>query len=67
MNSPAITRAITRKDFASLADLVTKHKVTVARQRSKRFNDGYRVDAHATDAQIKRSKRRATMSNVSKC
>ncbi|MFP3693691.1 peptidase M14, partial [Burkholderia sp. SIMBA_048] len=44
---------ITGKDQAALADLVTKHKVTVARHTIEKVHDGYRVDAHATDAQIK--------------
>jgi murein tripeptide amidase MpaA len=44
---------ITGKDEAALADLVTKYKVTVARHTIEKTDDGYRVDAHANDAQIK--------------
>ncbi|MGE8474995.1 MAG: peptidase M14, partial [Paraburkholderia hospita] len=44
---------ITGKDQAALADLVTKHKVTVARHTIEKVHGGYRVDAHATNAQIK--------------
>jgi hypothetical protein len=44
---------ITGKDLAALAVLVRKHKVTVARHTVEKVAGGYRVDAHATDAQIK--------------
>lgn len=44
---------ITGKDQAALADLVTKHKILVARHTIEKVHDGYRVDAHATDAQIR--------------
>ncbi|WP_109481842.1 M14 family metallopeptidase [Paraburkholderia sp. C35] len=44
---------ITGKDVAALADLVTKHKITVARHTIEKVHDGYRVDAHAGDTQIK--------------
>jgi carboxypeptidase T len=43
---------ITGSDYAAMADLVRKHKVTVARHTVEKVTDGYRVDAHASDAQI---------------
>ncbi|PMS23557.1 M14 family metallopeptidase [Paraburkholderia rhynchosiae] len=43
---------ITGNDFAALADLVTKYKITVARHTIEKVSDGYCVDAHVTDEQI---------------
>ena len=43
---------ITGSDYTAMADLVKKHKVTVARHTVEKVRDGYRVDAHASDAQI---------------
>lgn len=45
---------ITGKDFDAMADLVRKYKLTVARHTAEKLaKAGYRVDAYATDAQIK--------------
>src|SRR6266404_3646573 len=40
-------------DYAAMADLVTRHKVTVARHTVEKVADGYRVDAHASEEQIR--------------
>ena len=44
---------ITGSDYAAMADLVTKYKVTVARHTVEKVAQGYRVDAHASDEQIR--------------
>jgi carboxypeptidase T len=44
---------ITARDEDAVADLVRKHKVTVARHCIEELAKGYRVDAHATGAEIK--------------
>lgn len=44
---------ITGNDYAAMADLVSRHKITVARHTVEKVADGYRVDAHASDEQIR--------------
>src|SRR5258708_39120690 len=44
---------ITGKDYAAMADLVRKYKVLVARHSVEKVADGYRVDAHPDDEQIR--------------
>lgn len=43
---------ITGKNYPALADLVLKYKINVARHTIEQVQAGYRVDAHATGAEI---------------
>src|ERR1700738_2263071 len=45
---------ITGKDYTAMADLVRKYKVNVAIHTVETLDTGYRIDAHATGAQLKR-------------
>jgi hypothetical protein len=46
---------IVGRDYNAMADLVRKYKVNVARHTVETLADGgYRIDAHATGAQIRR-------------
>ncbi len=44
---------ITARDEDAVADLLRKHKLTIARHSIEELAKGYRIDAHATSAQIK--------------
>lgn len=44
---------ITGKDYDAMADLVRKYKVNVAIHTVETLDKGYRIDAHATGAQLK--------------
>jgi murein tripeptide amidase MpaA len=44
---------ITSRDAEAVGDLVRKHELTVARHSIEKLAKGYRVDAHATSAQIR--------------
>ncbi|GJH18447.1 peptidase M14 [Caballeronia novacaledonica] len=44
---------ITGRDQAAMTDIVRKYKVLVARHTVEKVPHGYRVDAHATDEQIR--------------
>lgn len=50
---PRFHVTITARDQEAVADLVRKHKLTVARHSIEELARGYRVDAHATSAQIR--------------
>jgi carboxypeptidase T len=42
------------ESYDAMADLVRKYKIPVSTHTVKKVGTGYRVDAHATDAQVKR-------------
>jgi murein tripeptide amidase MpaA len=50
---PRYHARITGKDEAAMADLLHTHKVLVARHTMEKVADGYRIDAHPTDEQIR--------------